>query len=524
METGSSALAPTLAAANERWPDRTAITYRGSSVTFKQLWERALALAGAYQRLGIGPGDRVVCALPPSPDLIVALHAAWEVGSIHVGAHHDLTEPELTSLIQRTGAVAKVFRPPSADGGTVPSVLVRRHGKGHPQERSFDLSQLGTTPIADLLHVPRPRATAVTTPTDAAILFLTSGTTGQPKAAVDSKPGFEAKVRCFADAISPTPEDVHLLHLPMSHAFGLKLAMLALLSGGRLVLLERFSPKTALRSITTERVTVISGSPTHFALLLAELDDAHQRGSLRWGVTAAAPLPPALAAEIYDRLGIGLFSVYGCSEGFLVTTKERSAILRGSVGSHVFRGPAGCAPTGVMAVVDTETDDHLPVPAGEPGEIAFGAATPVRYWREPDTALDGWYRSGDLGCLDSQGDLHVLGRLKDLINRGGLKVAPGEVEVALARHGGVVDAAVVATPDPVLGEAICACVQAAPGACPTLGELRDFLRPTLARFKLPDELCLVEQVPRTSSGKVDRQRLAAVVAADERRQRIRPRA
>lgn len=519
METRTSVPASTLAAACERWPDRTAITSSGRSITFKQLWEGSLALAGAYQHLGIGAGDRVVCALPPSPEFVIALHAAWAVGSIHVGAHHDLTELELTSLMRRTGAVAIVCRRRPKDGGI--TVLMRRQGAGGSGEDAFDLSQLEAMPIAELLQVPRVAAITVSEHTDAAILFLTSGTTGQPKAAVESRSAFVAKVRCFAQAISPTPEDVHLLYLPMSHAFGLKLTMLALLSGGRLVLHERFSAKKAIQGISTELVTVISGSPTHFALLLHTLDEHdHLQGSLRWAISAAAPLAPALAEAIYDRLGVGLFSVYGCSEGFLVTTTDRHKILRGSVGSDVFRGPPGSAPSGAVAVL--AVDDPVPVASGEVGEVAFGAAAPVRYWGQADTALDGWYRSGDLGCLDADGDLHVLGRLKDLISRGGLKVAPGEVEAVLASHGSVVDTGVVATPDPVLGEAICACVQPQPGASPTLAELRDFLSSSLARFKLPDELCLVERIPRTPSGKIDRPQLARVAAADERRQRHRP--
>jgi non-ribosomal peptide synthetase component E (peptide arylation enzyme) len=187
----------------------------------------------------------------------------------------------------------------------------------------------------------------------------------------------------------------------------------------------------------------------------------------------------------------------------------------------VFRGPEGTAPNGTVRVVDVI--DHTPLPPATVGEIAFGADHPVRYWRAPDVATDGWYYTGDLGRVDPDGSVYVLGRLKELVNRGGLKVAPTEVESALARHPDVADAAVVATPDPVLGEAICACVVPAGEGAPGLEDVRAFLALSLARHKLPDELCLVEAIPRTKIGKVDRPRLAAAVASGERpRQRLRP--
>jgi fatty-acyl-CoA synthase/2,3-dihydroxybenzoate-AMP ligase len=148
----------------------------------------------------------------------------------------------------------------------------------------------------------------------------------------------------------------------------------------------------------------------------------------------------------------------------------------------------------------------------------------VHYWRDPDAATDGWYRTGDLGRVDPDGRVYVMGRLKELVNRGGLHVSPTEVETAIRLHPGVADAAVVATPDPVLGEAVCACIVPSPGGDrPDLAALRTFLARALARHKLPDELCVVESIPRTKIGKVDRAALRAEVLDGGRgRERWRP--
>jgi acyl-coenzyme A synthetase/AMP-(fatty) acid ligase len=352
-------------------------------------------------------------------------------------------------------------------------------------------------------------------PLDPAHVFLTSGTTGEPKAVVETLSAHWAKMQFFADGFLPGPEDVHLLFLPIAHVFGSRLALLALLRGGHLVLMDRFSPERALEVLQRERVTVMPAVPTHLRLLRARYDPArHDVSSLRWVLSAAAGLPRPLAEWVYTTLDARIMFVYGCSEGFTTATTEPDDILAGSVGERVFRGPPGTPAEGTVRIVDPE--EGTPLPAGGTGEIAFRAATPVPYWDHPDPAVDGWYRTGDLGRMDAQGRLYVVGRLKELINRGGLHVSAAEVEMMLVRHPAVADGAVVATPDPVLGEATCACVVPADAHRPDLAELRTFLAAGLARHKLPDELCIVGSIPRTEIGKVDRRTLTAQVRDEAR--------
>lgn len=526
------ALAPDLEAACRRWAERPAVTMGDRTLTYEELGRGVARLVAGYRRLGLAPGDRIVCQLPNRPEHVMAVNAAWGLGAVHVGTDNDLTGRELAWVVERTGAAALLFQPrPGAEDPLAPLRAVRA---ASPSTR---VVVAGTGPAAgsdhgladhrleDLLAGP-DEADRWSPPhgrDDTAHLLLTSGTTGNPKAVMETLPACWAKMQFFADAFRPGPDDVHLLYLPVAHVFGLRLAMLALVSGGRLVLAERFSPAAALDVVAAEGVTVLPGMPAHFTLLLDALDRSrHRVGTLRWAISAASALPPGLVDRIHDDLGVDLLYVYGCSENFTVQTTDRDVISRGSVGRQVFRGPEGTPPDGRVAVMDPATGELLP--AGAVGEIVFGAACPVRYWRAPDAATDGWYRTGDLGRVDPDGLVYVMGRLKELVNRGGLHVSPTEIEAAVVRHPGVADGAVVATPDPVLGEAICACVVPAPAGPPRLGELRAFLAEALARHKLPDELAVVDAIPRTKIGKVDRAALRAAVLEDRRpRESLRPR-
>lgn len=494
-------------------------------MTYAELSRAVARLAAAYQRLGIARGDRIVCQLPNSPEHLIAVNAAWAIGAIHVGADNDLTGRELAWLAERTEAAALLFRPHARDSDPLAPVTAVR--EAHPPTRLILSGVTDDEPhhqLDELVAGPEQLEhwSPAHGPDETGHLLLTSGTTGKPKAVMETLPGFWSKTQFFADAFGPRPDDVHLLYLPVAHVFGLRLAMLALLSGGRLVLADRFYPSAAVRTIAEEQATVLPGMPAHFTLLLEALEAEPQRlDSLRWAISAASSLPRPLVEKIYDRLHVDLLYVYGCSENFTVITTDRDEITRGSVGRLVFRGPEGTPPDGTIAILDPGGE---PLPAGAVGEIAFGAARPVKYWKDPDAATDGWYRTGDLGRIDPDGSVYVLGRLKELVNRSGLHVSPSEVETAVRLHPAVVDSAVVATPDLVLGEAICACVVPGESGPPGLAELRDFLAPVLARHKLPDELAVVEAIPRTKIGKVDRAALAGAVVADApQRERWRPR-
>jgi acyl-CoA synthetase (AMP-forming)/AMP-acid ligase II len=462
-------------------------------------------LAARYRRMGVRRRDRIVCQLPNCPEHLVAAFAAWECGAIHVGVHHQYTGRELSSVVGLTHPSLVVYQNHTDDAGQ-PSAIEQVR-TDHPETHMFPVSEWDTTTDSRT-----PEAMASASPADPAAIFLTSGSTGVPKMPL----GFQGRLAASWSGLSAqlgfSPSDVHLGHLPLAHGFGLMLATAGLLGGGKLILLERFSRDEVLDVITRKRVTVLHGSATHFQVILDRLDPAlHDVSSLRIGVASASAFPPPLLRQIRADLGMDLLVMYGSSEGVGVATRDPDDYLQGSVGRPEPRSVTIVGP------------DHAALPTGAAGEIAFSREFfPVRYWKGTgDAASDveieevstGWYYSGDLGRIDEDGRLFVLGRLKHQINRGGSKIDPTEVENALLAYPGVIEAAVIGVPHPVLGEKVCAYVVTADGCTVTLDGVRDTLRRTLAPFKLPEELHLRDQLPRTPLGKVDVERLRSEAGA-----------
>lgn len=512
------------------WPKRLALIDGDVAISYADLRRQAAALSLAYGRLGVRRGDRIVCQLHNCTEVLLAAAGAWLCGAVHVPADDGLTPRELDSLVHRTGAAATVSR--RTRPATDEAEPVRAHIDVRVIRRSASPSTSFTVPFENLLTghweavtttdgAPDDGSSRGTGPTDPALILPTSGTTGIPKLPIGYSGPLHAGWRWLAEQLGLTPDDVHLGHLPLSHGFGLSTAVMALLTGGRIVLMREFSAENALNVISRHRVTVLHGTPTHFTLLTRRRDPGrHDVRTLRVGIGTASRFPPELVRSIFTELDMDLMLMYGSSEGVSVVTTDRDEILAGCVG-HPDPG-----------WVSVFGPDGLALQPGDVGEIAFRRDMwPVTYWEDEASPAGGmevehaapaqshtvdphlWYRTGDLGRLDAEGRLYVLGRLKHQIDRGGLKVDPGEVEDLLVHCPGVADAAVVGAPNPVLGEVVCACVVRKPGSTLTLAAVRARLAEDLAPFKLPEELCVLHELPRTPSGKVDRAVLAALVTA-----------
>ena len=490
----SSTLATALRAAWEAWPERTALVHRGRATTYAELRDRASALAGGYASLGVRPGDRIACSVSNRPEHVAALGAAWLCGAVHVGVDFESTTPELSRVLEITGAKVLVWEP---------AVPVEPLLAAHPGLTVLTVggAHSGCATVEELAAAGARAPRVEPGPGDAALVFVSSGTTGAPKATVGWHGNLAGRWSRLGSWLGFEPRDVHLVQLPLAHGFGLLTAMAGLLTGGTLALLERFSTDGVLAAVREERVTVLNGAPAHFRLVLDRLRDTRDVESLRLSIGTAAAFTPSLVREIRERLGVDMIVMYGSSEGIGVATKDQADILLGAVGR-----PAAES----VAIVAT---DRTPLALGEVGEIAFSRSVfPVRYWGDGGETDDGWYYSGDLGRLDEEGRLYVHGRLKHQIDRGGLKVDPVEVEAALLRCEDLRDAAVIGVANPVLGESVCACVVPRDGAVPTLDEVRARLSAELAPFKLPEKLCVVDRIPRTPLGKVAVGTLSELVA------------
>jgi acyl-CoA synthetase (AMP-forming)/AMP-acid ligase II len=490
-----------LESAWQQWADRPALVCSTAQMTYGQFAGATANVAEAYRSLGVGHGERVVCAVSNRPEHLVALAAAWSCGAVHVTVDQQSTAVELSSTIERTQARVLVWEP----GGSLAPVesLRSRHPGLHIV--AVTAGPIPTGCLSWLELVKRSCAGRLSGSVrlgDPAIVFLTSGTTGRAKATVGFHGNLAQRWPRLADWLTFGPDDVHLVQMPLSHGFGLMMAMAALLTGGRLILVERFAAEEVLRLVASQRVTVLNGAPAHFRLILNCLDaKPFDVSSLRLSVGTAASFAPSLVESIWNHLGVRFMLMYGSAEGVGVATTDPEDVLRGSVGR-----PA----PGSVSVVGP---DRQQLAAGEVGELAFSRRTfPVKYWDDSESPDgDAWYYSGDLGRLDDDGRLYVLGRLNDRIDRGGLKIDPLEVENALLRCSGIADAAVIGRPNPILGETVCACIVPVADFSPELASLQACLRDVLAPYKIPEEFCVLKSIPRTRIGKVDRVQLQTAI-------------
>lgn len=496
-------------AACVRFAERPALTWNATTLTYAMLDVATSALADVYRVLGVSRGDRVACQLPNRPELLIAAAAAWRCGAVHAGVDRDLTAPEVSSLVGRLEASALILDSAASAAPSVLEAVRRDHPRvgiltcdGEVEGDTYCISPelLSTSAVAS--------PAAPLDPDDPAVILVTSGTTGTPKAVIRYHGQLLGHWTRTATLLGASLDDVHLAQLPLTHGFGFGLAVAGLLTGGRLVLLERFSPEHALELIATEGITVLNGTPAHFRLLFERFEPArHDTSSLRAGAGAAARFPPPLLRRMFDELGMDFVHSYGCSEGLGWKTVDREEMLRGAVGKP---------PADRLRIVGP---DRRPLPPGRTGEVAVRKTHAVRYWGQPDpgaTLDDEWHYTGDIGVVDDEGFLYVFGRTGHQVNRGGLKVDCGEVEARLVTHPELLDASIVGIPDSVLGEIVCACIVPAHPPGPDLAEIRGYLEGSLAVHKLPERLCVVEAIPHTRIGKVDRPGLQKLVVESAR--------
>ncbi|MFI6873489.1 AMP-binding protein [Streptomyces sp. NPDC050400] len=505
----------TLPAHVARWaslhPDRPAIVTDADTLSYRRLDDRSARLAGWLAEHGVRAGDRVGVFLPNGSRFVVALLAVLRLGAVHVPVNPMFRAAELRHELN----------------DAAPELVITRDDLLPVLDDVRD-----DTPVRTVLAdadwpdaVAHARHEHIADDLDAlAALNYTGGTTGLPKGCEHTQRHMVYTATAIDNGRMPDPDEtargiVSLCYLPVFWIAGENLGILApLVSGGTSVLLTRWNAAEVLRAVETHRVSTMAGTVENYLELLDHPDFArHDLTSLTAPLTVSfiRKLTPSLRARW--KAAVGDRSVLReASYGMTETHTSDTNTLGFQDGDHdLLSDPVFCGlpvPGTDFMVVDFHTG--APLPLGERGEIVVrGPSVLTRYWRAPDATAsalrDGWLHTGDIGALDEEGCLHYLGRDKDMIKVKGMSVFPTEVETLLAQHPDVLAAAVVAVDDPVSGQRPYAFVRAVAGSALTGDDLRAWAVASMAPYKVPGVVEILDALPLTPTGKIRKTELTA---------------
>jgi fatty-acyl-CoA synthase len=504
-------------------PRRPFVAFGDRRCTYAQIDHQSNALAAALHELGIEAGDRLALTLPNWPEFIVAVFAAAKLGAVIVPLNPRHTTPELQYMLRHSETAVVV----TAENWEGVDYLARYEGFLTSLPDLQYVVSVGEEELwyDDRIHQfedlvssgeGRPFPLHRAGPDELFAILYTSGTMGKPKGVALSHANVLTTAAGTADALGLTADDVVFGLNSLFNVFGLGIGMLgSMMAGAQVVLQDHDDTEAALELIERERVSVYHGVPTNYVLALKALENGTwDVSSIRSGIVAGAPASEELITRIRRELVPDLRVGYGLTETSDTVSLTRDDDPQGKRVNTVGRPLPGVE----LRIHDV---DGSVLPVESVGEIAVrGPCVMQGYYRQPgETALvftqDRFFLTGDLGMVDEEGYLHVLGRRKEMIIRGGFNVYPREVEDRLHAHPAVLDVAVVGLPDEILGEVSCACIVPVEGAIVTGEEIKDFCREVLADYKVPDLVRFLDSFPMTGSGKVRRVELARMISAEE---------
>jgi acyl-CoA synthetase (AMP-forming)/AMP-acid ligase II len=454
-------------------------------ISVRQMVDQAVSRAEGMVAQGLEPGERIVLSLPSSKDLIVWAWAIILAGGtvVMVSARNTEYEVKRSASI----AVAKwVIASKPCDDWITPENAERR------------------------FHTSSPVELPVTAPEWEAACFSTSGTTSTAKLARFDNRLFAAQAISCQHLIGGGAEDVIVFPQPLVHVAFAAQVHFPLVQGRNLVVLPEFHAQTVVDVAAAYGASVINAVPTMWRLILDRTDFASQKLKLRRCTYAAAPMPAPLAQTLIETAGCEIVHAYGLTEvGGVVTmlAPDKVVVKAGSAGSLL-------PPHDEMVMCDPVTG--VPVEPGAVGEICVRSpSATLGYAGQTDETRQllsgGWVHTGDLGYVDCDGDLWISGRLKEQINRGGLKVGAREVEIVIEEISGVTGVGVMGVPDPVLGERVNAVVEADVTKLePEM--VRCFVADRLSDYKVPDRVIVIADLPRNAMGKVDKQAVRRILS------------
>ncbi|MDQ4006361.1 MAG: long-chain fatty acid--CoA ligase [Actinomycetota bacterium] len=473
-------------------------------ITYAELDDRVGRAAAALASLGVRKGDRVALLLGNVPEFVEALHGAWRLGAAVAPLNVMLTAEEAGYVLADAEPAAVV-----TDRAFLPTVLSTsdRVPTGHVLVTGDGPAPSGTARWEDALTNAGEPPEAAVSPEDLALLQYTAGTTARPKGAMLTQGNLLANLDQMSQvpALREAESDVVLLALPLFHIYALNVVLgITIREGASAILVDRFDPAATLELIERRRITVLFGAPPMFIAWLAVAGErAPDLSSVRIAVSGAAPLPGDVLEGFRERFGITIWEGYGLTE-------TAPAVTTNALGDTAKPDSIGLVLPGVeVRLVDEDGED---VVDGDPGEIAVRGPNVFQgYWRRPDDTeaafRDGWLQTGDVAYRDEDGYLYIVDRIKDLVIVSGFNVYPKEVEDAIARHPTVAEVAVIGVPDERTGEAVKALIVPKSGEALTEEEILDHCRGTLARFKWPQQIEFVDELPRHVTGKVLRRAL-----------------
>ncbi|WP_030166015.1 MULTISPECIES: AMP-binding protein [Actinomycetes] len=498
-------------------PDNEALSDGAERLTYKQLWDRSGAIAQYLLDQSVVPGERVLLQLPNCWEFVALTLGCFRVGIIPVMALPAHRRHELTHLARLSDSVALFVS--DTDRDTDLRAVAQQVATDAPSVRKVfvygeltvdpDSSGVPEYPLLPGFDTAAHVDTADLEPngSDVACLLLSGGTTGLPKLIVRTHDDYAYNVRA-CNAVSEFDErTVYLGTLPSSHNFPLACPGIlgALFVGARAVMLRSPAAERALRTINAESVTVAAVVPAVAQSWIEYQRDHHvlTGSSLKVLQVGGSRMPDELAARVEPVLGARLQQVFGMAEGLINMTRldDQPEVILGTQGRPVSEADE-------ILVVDEFGE---PVADGTPGALLTrGPYTPRGYFRAPEHnkksfTPDGFYGSGDIVIRRPDGNLVVAGRDKDMINRGGEKISAEEIENFAYQLDGVEMAAAIAMPDPVLGERLCLYVTVVPGHSVELADVISVMNSAgVARFKLPERLEVVDSIPTTKVGKIDK--------------------
>src|SRR5882672_4457 len=508
---GSETFDAILAGRAAAHPDRVAIVDRGRRVTYGELKTRVDRVAAGLGALGIGAGDVVTIQLPNWAEFAYVFFALERLGAVANQIGPDFRSREVDYILRFSES--RAFVCPASFKGFDYVRMIGELRPGLPDLEAVcvlggprpDGSTRGVVSLDALLEdagAAPPRG-AGQGANDVMRMAFTSGTTGNPKGVVHSHNTTLSTCRTLNADMRVTADEVFLVYLPLGLNWGYLTLVQAVMAGARAVLLDQFSARAALELIQRERVTYIPTAPASIIAMLNEPElGRFDLASLRVVITGGASCPVETIREFRSRMHGHLIELYGMLEtGFHTYTRLTDD-------PEAVTGTVGTVSSGLgLRLIDEAGRD---VPVGAEGEIAAeGPSVHLGYHKNPQAnaelfTADGWFRTGDLGQLDAAGNVRIVGRLKEMINRGGKKFFPREIEEILYTHPKILHAAIVGVPDPRLGERNCLCVIPRAGQQLGLDEVVAYLKDDVATYKLPETIEIFDVLPFTPTGKIQR--------------------